>query len=175
MLAVTGQTEGGGFRGAGSWKPSVAKPSTRVRTETPHRRAILAGTSAKGCCPVCGKPWTRIVETHHNGQDWNHKNRNPGNHMVVGQSAAYRIPPDYQSPTTVGWRPQCSHDAEPVPCAVLDPFSGAGTTLLSAHRLGRRGIGIELKPEYAEMSKQRILTDAPLLYTATTYDSVAGK
>ena len=30
-------------------------------TEIP-RRAILAGTSAKGCCPECGAPWERQVE-----------------------------------------------------------------------------------------------------------------
>ena len=27
------------------------------------RRCILAGTSAKGCCPECGAPWARVVET----------------------------------------------------------------------------------------------------------------
>jgi DNA modification methylase len=45
---------------------------------------------------------------------------------------------------------------------VLDPFSGAGTTGLVARRLGRRYIGIELNPEYATMSRKRILGDAPL-------------
>lgn len=39
---------------------------------------------------------------------------------------------------------------------VLDPFSGAGTTGLVAARFGRRYIGIELNPEYAEMSRKRI-------------------
>lgn len=30
-------------------------------TEIP-RRAILAGTSERGCCPACGAPWRRVVE-----------------------------------------------------------------------------------------------------------------
>lgn len=45
---------------------------------------------------------------------------------------------------------------------VLDPFHGAGTTGLVALRLGREYIGIELNPEYVELSKQRIYQDAPL-------------
>jgi DNA modification methylase len=45
---------------------------------------------------------------------------------------------------------------------VLDPFSGAGTTGLVALRLGREYIGIELNPEYVEMSQRRIINDAPL-------------
>jgi hypothetical protein len=48
----------------------------------------------------------------------------------------------------------------PVPCTVLDPFSGAGTTCLVAQRLGRRSIGIELSPEYVEMSRVRIAQEA---------------
>jgi len=39
---------------------------------------------------------------------------------------------------------------------VLDPFAGSGTVLRVARRLGRSFIGIELKPEYAEMAEQRI-------------------
>lgn len=48
---------------------------------------------------------------------------------------------------------------------VLDPFTGAGTTLLVADRLGRNAIGIELNPEYVTMAEQRIYNDAPLLAT----------
>ncbi len=45
---------------------------------------------------------------------------------------------------------------------VLDPFSGAGTVGLVALRLGRAFIGCELNPEYAEMSRKRLVADAPL-------------
>jgi len=47
--------------------------------------------------------------------------------------------------------------------AVLDPFSGAGTTALVADRLGRNAIGIELNPTYAAMANHRVTDDAPLL------------
>jgi DNA modification methylase len=39
---------------------------------------------------------------------------------------------------------------------VLDPFFGAGTVGLVAEDLGRKFIGIELNPEYAEIAKSRI-------------------
>jgi site-specific DNA-methyltransferase (adenine-specific) len=45
---------------------------------------------------------------------------------------------------------------------VLDPFAGAGTTLLVADRLQRDAIGIELNPGYTEMAMQRCQADAPL-------------
>jgi len=39
---------------------------------------------------------------------------------------------------------------------VLDPFAGAGTTLLKAKELGREYVGIELNPEYADMARARV-------------------
>lgn len=39
---------------------------------------------------------------------------------------------------------------------VLDPFSGAATTLLVAKKLNRRGVGIELNPDYCAMSAKRL-------------------
>lgn len=46
---------------------------------------------------------------------------------------------------------------------VLDCFGGAGTTALVADRLRRNAIIIELNPEYAEMARQRVQGDAPML------------
>lgn len=45
---------------------------------------------------------------------------------------------------------------------VLDPFAGSGTVGIVAKRLGRNATLIELNPEYAEMSRDRIERDAPL-------------
>jgi DNA modification methylase len=39
---------------------------------------------------------------------------------------------------------------------VLDPFTGAGTTLFVAEQLGRNSIGIELNPEYCEIIRRRM-------------------
>lgn len=39
---------------------------------------------------------------------------------------------------------------------VLDPFLGSGTTALAAIELGRNYTGIDINPEYVELSKERI-------------------
>ena len=46
---------------------------------------------------------------------------------------------------------------------VLDPFAGSGTTLLAAEHWGRDSIGIEINPEYADLARARLRSDAPLL------------
>lgn len=46
---------------------------------------------------------------------------------------------------------------------VLDPFGGSGTTGLVADRLGRNATLLELNPDYADLCKDRIKGDAPLL------------
>ena len=45
---------------------------------------------------------------------------------------------------------------------MLDPFAGAGTTLLVADRLQRDATGIELNPDYTRMAMDRCRQDAPL-------------
>lgn len=50
----------------------------------------------------------------------------------------------------------------PVGGVVLDPFGGAGTTGLVADGLQRDAILIELNPDYADMARRRIASDAPL-------------
>ena len=40
---------------------------------------------------------------------------------------------------------------------VLDPYAGSGTTLLAANRLGRKWIGIELKPSFVDLIERRLL------------------
>lgn len=54
-------------------------------------------------------------------------------------------------------RPQCSCNPKTSePGVVLDPFIGAGTTAVAAEQLGRRWIGVELNPDYADTASLRI-------------------
>jgi hypothetical protein len=64
--------------------------------------------------------------------------------------------------TTTGWAPSCACEADVVPCTVLDPFVGSGTTALVADRLQRHAIGIDLSIDYAAMAQRRLEDDCPL-------------
>ncbi len=57
---------------------------------------------------------------------------------------------------TIGWQPTCTHEAERIPCIVLDPFAGSGTTLAVAVANGRHAVGIELNRDYLDLAHQRI-------------------
>ena len=125
------------------------------------RRCVLAGSSERGCCPVCGKPWEREVEMTaeyrallDSGKAWrtdegkpdSFTNRQPKDHPA-------NVPPKFE---TLGWRPACEHADEPIPCTVLDPFLGSGTTAYVARKHGRRSIGIELNKSYADLAARRM-------------------
>jgi len=43
---------------------------------------------------------------------------------------------------------------------VLDPFSGAGSTLVAARQLGKRGIGLDVNEQYVYLAKQRVEREA---------------
>jgi len=39
---------------------------------------------------------------------------------------------------------------------VLDPFAGTGTTLVTAHQLGRNSVGVEIDPKNSKMIRERL-------------------
>jgi DNA modification methylase len=113
---------------------------------------VLAGTSARGCCPTCGAPWERIIERtgHVNKREAAHA---PNNCQTKTDSTGWAP----LTKATNEWQPTCTCPlAEPVSCTVLDPFNGAGTTGVVAGTHGRDYIGIELNPDYLAMADKRI-------------------
>ena len=127
---------------------------------------IKAGTSEKGCCPECGSPWERVTDIsyfqHRKAGKW--CDRGQDERGLNRSESQYKYGSATKIATTTGWRPTCTHNHEPAPCVVLDPFSGAGTTGLVAEKLGRNFVGIELNPEYAKMAEKRINNVQPLLF-----------
>jgi DNA modification methylase len=118
---------------------------------------IKAGTSERGCCPTCGKAWERVIEKSGGtlGKSWhNHEHdQEQGMSQYMGYSGGIgaQVDADGKPYTigTLGWRPSCQcPEQEPVPCTVLDPFGGAGTTGDVARQLGRRWVMVELSEAY---------------------------
>lgn len=140
---------------------------------------IKAGTSDKGCCPKCGTAWVRILKTtrsHESGSGKAGKvpiGKNPNGVQGGGATLDVRMGPCVNN-QTLGWRPSCDcvesgipdfesnkeaitmYQPESMPCIVLDPFIGSGTTAVVAKGLGRNYIGIELNPEYVKLAEKRI-------------------
>jgi DNA modification methylase len=122
------------------------------------RRCIKAGTSLKGCCPKCGAPWERIIEYDFKGDS---KGMRPDSNVRPDHLAR---PPKGARNTNriIGWQPTCEcGEAETIPCTVLDPFAGSGTTGWVARSLGRKAILIELNPIYGDLIRKRAMTDVP--------------
>jgi DNA modification methylase len=127
---------------------------------------IKAGTSRKGCCPRCGAPWRRRVRksrvaTRPGTDSKVNRASQHADSLYEGHSGMIVGNRDPKRHTTVsrmvGWESTCTClEPRPVPCVVLDPFGGAGTTPLVAIALGRHGIALDLNPEYLALARRRI-------------------
>ncbi len=144
------------------------------------RRCLLMAVSAKGCCPTCGAQYAPVVETErvptrpgtntkvHVPSGWDTK---AGSHGTVHRDGR-TIEPEYMDRAVVGNRdperhiqrsivkdywPTCTcHAGEPVPCTLLDPFGGSGTSAQAAQAMGCNWILCELNEEYAALARERI-------------------
>ena len=198
-----------GFSNTGMWQPDDNGRNKRdvwSITTRPFKGAhfacfppelpeicIKAGTSEKGCCPECGKPWNRLVDKSRmvDGEKtitsgWEQDDAGRIGAQGVGH---WRITTES---STIGWVPGCDccgveiisnppkkpgensknyksklkkyekeikiwngkwSELEPayeklfvVPCIILDPFAGSGTTMVVAEKLKRIGLGIDCNP-----------------------------
>jgi len=123
---------------------------------------ILAGTPPK-CCGECGAPWQRVVERKPMVVRPTEKRANWQAEDVHARTQVGGTMVEPPSSRTVGWEASCEHDDDSGCAVVLDPFTGSGTTGMVALRHNRDFVGIELNSEYAEMARNRIRDDAPLL------------
>jgi DNA modification methylase len=122
---------------------------------------VLAATSAKGCCRSCGSPWGRVVDRPQTNAPARQRTKRENMitdkkvHELAGQ--AWQNWRSENPIVTRGWAASCDCNAgDPVPCLVLDPFAGSGTTLAVAKRLGRDYVGIELNAKYRKLINERI-------------------
>lgn len=174
--SIPWQATGDGRPARSVWTFSVAPYAQHFATFPPElpRRCILLGTSAMGCCGACGAPLARQVRHRYIGSRRHGTGSATGRRMDAryggrpsNEQGGAGLPRLERVTDTLGWKRACRCDAGIVPCVVLDPFSGAGTTSLVAGRLGRDSVGIELNPEYAALSERRLYGDSPVFAGVT--------
>ena len=130
-------------------------------------RCVKAGSSERGCCPACRTPWMREVESERvptrpgvSSKVYAEPPVHPGSPMRrhAGDVCGNRDPQRHDSrKVTKGWVQACRCPAaDPVPCLILDPFNGSGTTGAVAQQLGRRYVGVDLSRSYLGMAVDRI-------------------
>ena len=129
------------FRGVRPWlKPSG---SYRQFYEFPHQDCEFCVWGVRGAVRVREKfdvsppaPWMHRAPR---GAEKRHQTEKP---LQVMRDLVRVVPPDG---------------------IVLDPFAGSGTTLEAALIEGRRAIGVELSPEYAQVIAERLsVVDGPV-------------
>lgn len=121
---------------------------------------VKGGTSEYGACAQCQAPYKRVTQKGKHdraaqkraGGDANGNYHGSGtkdyaDHGAEDPSALKRrILDGMREVETVGWEQtcKCEDPGDPVPCIVMDPFSGSATTGDVAIKLGRRYLGIDL-------------------------------
>ena len=127
------------------------------------RPCIRASTSEAGACASCGAPWVRQTAKRTDFEGWAHAaGRSIEDIASTGKWAGRDRGDSLRSGpvvvvATTGWAPSCSCGTDArVPCVVLDPFAGSGTTGVVALREGRSYIGIDLQTDYLAMAEERL-------------------
>jgi DNA modification methylase len=79
--------------------------------------------------------------------------RAPSPKMIMGGSTEEKFDHPAQKPVVLFETPIRNHLEAGE--AVYDPFLGSGTTLIAAETLGRRCLGMEIDPRYAQVTIER--------------------
>lgn len=128
--------------------------------ETP----IMAGCPSM-ICKKCGKAREKIYKkgfTDHNGDtQTNFPKGTTANRLALLRQAAREKGTEYANDAEILGYTDCGCNVGFELGVCLDPFCGSGTVLAVAKKLGRKGIGIELNPQYCDLTVKR-LQEIPL-------------
>lgn len=154
---------GGNLRNVWTFPPTFYRgPHSAVFPPDLPRRCIRLSTSEEGACGACGAPLARELEriSERDSRE-GHPVRygDVGNQSSKGHGFPHLDPPVYR---TLGWKRTCKcQESSIVPCMVLDPFAGSGTTLQEAYANGRGYVGIEVNAASLPEINQRLETVSP--------------
>jgi DNA modification methylase len=114
-------------------------------------RCILAATSAYGACAACGAPYARRVKIQPSTMNVRVRDAARGaadaseGYADTQEEIAKYGPEMLGNVETTGWRKSCKCATDDVmPCLVLDPFGGSGTTGRVAVENRRRAVLLDL-------------------------------
>lgn len=125
-------------------------------------RRLILGWSPREVCTVCGEGRRPVVDARPDeripyitagiGNRPQHDGPAPAR-KVLGANGGV-LPSKVK--TITGYACACPDTSAPsTPGVVLDPFSGTGTTALVAAMHGRRGISVDLNPDYCQLARWR--------------------
>ncbi len=119
-------------------------------------------------CTKCDKPQEQIIKFSGGttGEGWHQgtKEERAEQGMMLSMNGIGRRANEDGSykKEIMGWS-KCDCKAPFRKGRVLDPFMGAGTTALVAHKQGKDWLGIELKEEYIKIAERRLLNNTDIL------------
>jgi site-specific DNA-methyltransferase (adenine-specific) len=143
-------------------------------------RCVRAGTSDAGSCIACGACWrrrtervgaVRPVEAH----DVNTVRVTRDRSFRWSRHGTGTIDGVIPQVVTTGWEPGCGCACDAVPCVVLDPFLGTGTTAAACLALGRRCIGVELNRRCLDQVAVPRLWEAVRAWSGATHPCPGSK
>jgi DNA modification methylase len=130
---------------------------------------VKAGSSEGGCCGACLSPLKRTLEKvrirdKETDRSWQGlpSTTPPQRSVPYEPKKQGSMEPEWDY-KTVGWERTCKCEGtEVIPCTVMDPFSGSGTTGLVATSLGRNYLGIDINGDYLPLAIERIQKKSPI-------------
>jgi DNA modification methylase len=138
------------------WSMAIGRNTTQHFATFPIEiplRAIKAGTSAHGCCPICGAPWRRITSKRFHTQPdvvraKVSKASQKGMDINNGWGAA---PRGANAIETIDWKPGCTcsqdhHDLKPNDLETICTPTGAGNATDPTKHTGRAGMNRKRNP-----------------------------
>jgi DNA modification methylase len=173
MLAFALRADGWYLRQDIIWhKPNPMPESVQDRCTKAHEYIFLLSKSQKYHYDIDAiKEEAHTTDASDRNRDESRLNNTPGRTRMAGLTTNHYETKNKRSVWTVTTKPYegahfavfpqdliepCILAGAPVGGVVLDPFMGSGTTAQVAQHLGRKYLGCELNPAYAELQSKRL-------------------